>query len=141
MAAAGLPPPPDPKQVWRDRIDAGNVEFSDVVRLKNWQTLTAAQDQNRRELGNLFYEEALQKFEGKHPAVHGYQLNKAVFAASGTGVYLTPDGKLWYTVIERAIGFDWSEGLLLISKLNELWKQSTAWWPTAREVAASAPAG
>jgi hypothetical protein len=133
----GTSPPSlaDRARLWRKRIEDGRIEFSDVVRLKNWQTLAGAADQDDRALGNLFYEAALEKFEEKHPDVHGYQLNKAIFGASGTGVYLTPEGRLWYTVIEKAIGFDWSEGLLLVSKLNALWKQSKAWWPTVRQVA------
>ncbi len=115
---------------WEERLAKTELAFAfaDLVRLKYGQTL---EDPLEKALGDEFYERALAAFKkekGKGSVAPGNEVNVTIFGAPGCGVYLTPDGDLWYTVMERAIAFDWAEALLLLHRVEGLAKRSCELW-------------
>jgi hypothetical protein len=126
------PPSSDPEkaETWLRRLKERKIEFPYLVQLRHWQTLDV---EPHKSLGDRFYEQALDVFrdEKSKDGFAGHtEVNVAIFGAAGCGVYISPDGKFRYTVIERAIGFDWSAAHMLLLKVDGLARHSRELWRT-----------
>lgn len=114
---------------WRNRIDAGEVSFADVVRLKFARTLTASTNATTKNRGDRFYQEALNAFRTKTQESSRGTVEAAVFDC-GIGTYhIGAQGLVWYTIIERWIGFDWSAAHRLLNRVDVVYKQAREQWP------------
>jgi hypothetical protein len=111
-------------ETWRERVDTGDFSFGDIVRFKYWQEYGT--DQNLKAIGEALYGTALSAFKKRKESdeVPG-ELDVSIFPA-GCGVYVTPDGKFWFSIMERAIRFDWSAGQLIVDQIA---KRSHELWP------------
>lgn len=115
------------KSALEDALKDDSVDFADVIRLRHWQT---GDDAQLKTLGNAYYDRALAAFQQAHG---GTDLLIAVFGDSGTGVYLTPDGTFYWTIIQRAIRFDWSEAHELLFRIDAVAEQAREWWLRPKE--------
>lgn len=117
----------DDLETWKKRVDTGDFGFGDVVRFKYWQEYVT--DQNLRTIGEALYGTALSSFKKRKEIeeIPG-ELNVSIFPA-GCGVYVTAEGKFWFSIMERAIRFDWSAGQLLLDKVDQIAKRSHELWP------------
>jgi hypothetical protein len=117
------------KETWEARLQKGQIEFSDLVRLKYWQAVP--KDAPDPTLGTAFYDRALDVFKASRRGFGisaRYSVEVAIFGAPGCGVLLTPEGTFRYTVMERAIGFDWSPALGLLHRVDALTRRSRELW-------------
>jgi len=121
--------PLDRRETWDARLKAELIEFADLVRLANWR---ASGDEEQKALGVAYYDRALDVFKtasrGSGPVTGGYRMDISIFGTAGCGVYLPPDGRLWYTVVERAIGFDWSAAHQLLDRVETLSRHARELW-------------
>jgi hypothetical protein len=116
---------------WQERVNAKAVSFGDVVRLKFARTLTGASNATARSLGDRFYPPALSAFLEKKKETDG-EVEAAVFDC-GMGVYRTlGTGTLWFTIVERWIGFDWSAAHRLHNRVDRLYKSARDQWPARK---------
>lgn len=134
--------PPEPQQppkdaaTWTERITKREVKFAEVVRFRVWQELmldekSSTEEREQKQLGEMFYESALGAFKKAKLAeaeVIGGELEIAIFAV-GCGAYVTPDGRFWYTIIERAIDFNWSRAHRLLARVQSLYDRAAEIWP------------
>jgi hypothetical protein len=119
----------DAASVWEGKITSGSVSFAELVTLKHWQRLSGPEFAEKAELGLRFYDRALESFKSRIREDDSEDVYIAIFAACGCGCYLAPDGRFWWTVIERAIGFDWTEAHRLLYRLDALARRTREWWP------------
>lgn len=128
--------PPKDAASWEERIEAGDVKFGDVVVLRAARGQKIDDDSSseqieRRALGVMFYEKALDAFkkvaERKAEVIAG-ETEVAIFSA-GCGTYVSPDGRFWYTIVERAVEFDWSCAGPLLARVQGLYDRSAEIWP------------
>lgn len=111
----------------REPPDARAVAFADLIRLRHRQTTDDGSDKPT----DAEYQEAVERFRSAHRgrrAAAGYRVELAIFGRCACGVWLAPDGEVWYTVIERAIGFDWSEAQQLLHRVDRTARQSRELW-------------
>lgn len=109
-------------------IRDGKISFGEVVRLKHWRDAGTSEE---KALGEQLYEKALSSFKkakSSETKELGESLNVSVFAC-GCGAFVTPDGRFWHSIIERAIGFDWLDVLPLLNAINNLAARSCDLWP------------
>jgi hypothetical protein len=111
-----------------DLIRKGTISFGEIVRLKYWKEKGSSE---QKALGEEFYEKALAAFKKaklEETKDLAGDLNISIFAC-GCGAFVTPDGKFWHSIIERAIEFDWLEALPLLNAINNLAARSCDLWP------------
>lgn len=109
------------------RVAGATVAFSDVIRLKYWQTLKGEASEEKRAAGEARFYPALEKFQRSHG---GEDVDVAVFGEAAMGVYLTPGGIFKWTVIARTIEFDWSEAYRLAYRVDAVAERAREWWGT-----------
>jgi hypothetical protein len=108
-------------------LEGGNVPFQRLLELKHWKDASEATDvdDEERDLGSRYFDRALYTFK---QANGGEKVRAAVFADIASGVYLLPDGTLNFTVMDRAIVFDWSEAHRLLLRIDAVGEQAREWW-------------
>lgn len=127
---------PKDARAWKRRIATGDVKFGQVVGLGTDRGLEIGEgssdsEKERKRRGEMFYDEALDAFkkEERHKAeVVAGEIEVAIFSA-GCGTFVSPDGRFWYTIIERAIEFDWSCAGPLLARVQGLYDRSAEIWP------------
>lgn len=143
LAAAG-----SEEAIWADRISRGDLELADLVTLKYMCSLSAGPS---KDLGEKFYDKALAAFKAKERERGqnvASEINIAVFGSAGCGVYVKPEKVLWYSIMERAIQFDWSAAhsvlgkvQILANRVRDLWpidlasvqEEPSGWWAKRRQ--------
>jgi hypothetical protein len=113
----------------RRRVESGNVEFADVLKLTHWSTLEDVSDP-RRNLGVEFQDEVRSLFKQAHG---GDATRLAVFRYSGMAVYLTPAGSFQFAILREALCFDSSEARTMIYEIDSMAEQAREWWPPKRK--------
>jgi len=113
----------------KERLNEGKVSLQELVSLKYFLETETEEPDDVTEI-ELLYDRAVATFkkktEDEFEDLDG-DVALAVFSA-GCGVYLTPDGTLNYTIVERAIGFDWLAAYELLNRANRIATRSLELW-------------
>ncbi len=120
----------------RQALRSRTIDFAEVVRLKHMRTLAGKDEQQLRSIGERYYDRALAAFKLAHG---GAQANVSIFSAAGSGVYALPDGEFKWTVLGRAIDFDWSAAHQLANRVSAVVEQAQEWWGPDEGTADAAP--
>jgi hypothetical protein len=120
----------DPEEaIWTERIEQKDLELADLVTLKHLCSLPPG---SSRSFGEKFYDQALNAFKQKERERGekvSSEINIAVFGPAGCGVYVKPEKVLWYSIMERAIAFDWSSAHAALGKVQVLANRVRDLWP------------
>ena len=108
-----------------------DFKLMDLVRLSHQCTLGGRRSQAKAEAD---YEDALATFKAKvrkrgAKIAPDADVNVSIFSAPGCGVYVNPEKVLWYSILERAIGFDWSAALSMLDQVQILADRACDLWP------------
>jgi hypothetical protein len=110
--------PPDPAP---PEEESSAKSFNELVRFAYDDAMSNADDAEK----NAAYDAAIRDFKN---ANGGPKVHVAIFRNSGTGIYVTPNGVFRWTVINRALRFDWSEAQGLIYRIDAAAERARDWW-------------
>jgi hypothetical protein len=99
------------------------IAFTDLVQMGYWQTLKGRRAKAWRELGNHYYDPALESFK----SANGPETEVGIFGRSGLGVYTT-SANFRYAIKASAIRFDWSEAHVLLKRIDGVAERAREWW-------------
>lgn len=99
-----------------------DVDFTDVLRLRYWQSHRSRTAKPWRDLGNRYFDRLFAQFKSQAP-----NTDVALFADCGIGVYRT-DSDLRYVVLNAAVRFDWSDAYLITTRIDGIAERAKVWW-------------
>jgi hypothetical protein len=98
------------------------VDFTDVLRLRYWQSHRSKAARPWRELGDDYFDQTYARFRSQEP-----DTDAAILEGCGIGVYRTST-HLEYVILAEAIRFDWSEAHVIADRVDGIADRAKVWW-------------